>query len=129
KVVNECGVNDAVGLGGAGAQAFDVGEVAAMDLCARGLHCLGSRVGAGKAEDLMAGVDEVCDHRRTDETGSSCYENAHGDSPPWAVDEPDRRMYRTKVRRDARNDLCERVRIVFAIIQSLWIRFPMCCRC
>ena len=57
EVVDERGVDDAVRAGGAGAQAVEVLEIAAMDLGAGGRERRGGLVGAGEADDLVTGVD------------------------------------------------------------------------
>ena len=56
---------DAVGRGGAAAQAVEVVEVAAVDLGAGGRERRGGRVGAGEADDLVARARSARGRRRS----------------------------------------------------------------
>jgi hypothetical protein len=70
-VVLEGEVDDAVGRRGGGAQAFDVVEAAAVDLGAGRGDRLGRGVGAGEADDLVAGSEELGDDGGADPSRTS----------------------------------------------------------
>ncbi len=81
EVVNEGGVDDAVGRRRAAFQAVVIGEIAALDLGARGRERLSAGIRAREAEDLVACGEELVDDGRADETGCTCYKDAHVDAP------------------------------------------------
>jgi hypothetical protein len=66
--VDERGVDDPVGRGGAGAQAVEVVESAPMHLCPGGGHGGGRGIQACEPDDLMARADELGNDGRADET-------------------------------------------------------------
>ena len=70
-------VDDPVGRGGGGAQALEVVEAAAVDLGAGGGDRLGRGVGAGEADDLVAGIDELGDDGGADPAAGAGDEHAH----------------------------------------------------
>jgi hypothetical protein len=70
-------VDDAVGRGGAGAQAGEVVEGAAVHFGAGRRQCCGGRVRAGKADDLMPGVEEFADNRRSDVSRGAGHKDTH----------------------------------------------------
>jgi hypothetical protein len=55
-------MNDAIGHGGSGAKAFEVGKIAAMDLGAGLGEGLGAGIGAGKTDYLMTCGDEFVNY-------------------------------------------------------------------
>ena len=80
-------VDDAVGRRGAGAQAVEVVEAAAVHLGARGGDRLGRGVGAGEADDLVAGIDELGDDGGADPAACAGDEYAHESDLLWPGDE------------------------------------------
>ncbi|GAA3161301.1 hypothetical protein GCM10020001_102000 [Nonomuraea salmonea] len=74
-------VDDGLGRLGAGAQAVEVVEVAAVDVGALGLQRGGGGVGPGQAGDLVPGGEQVVDDGRADPAGGSGDENVHGCTP------------------------------------------------
>ena len=73
-------MHNRVHAGRAGAQAFEVLQVAVMDFGADGFQLLGAGFAAGHAAHLVADFDEFPDEFRSDETGCSCDENPHSTS-------------------------------------------------
>jgi hypothetical protein len=80
-------VDHAVGRLRAGAQAVEVVELAAVDRRARSPECVGRGVLAGKADDVVARVEELLDDCGSDEAGSAGDEDAHGEPPVFAAAE------------------------------------------
>jgi hypothetical protein len=72
-------VNHSIRGGCCLAQAFEVFEVASMDLGTGGGERFCARIAASQSEDLMARVDEFPDKGRTDEACGSGYENTQDD--------------------------------------------------
>src|SRR5579862_7625963 len=70
-------MDHAIRHGRGSTQAFEVGNIAAMGLCARGYKSLGALFGTREAHDLMAGTNELPNDRRTDESSSTCHKYPH----------------------------------------------------
>src|SRR5436190_1953743 len=68
EVVDECGVDDAVGRGCRRTKTVEVCQVAAVHLGAGGRDGCGTLVRAGQADDVVARADEFADDCRADET-------------------------------------------------------------
>ncbi len=80
-VVAEREVDDAVALGRRGAQHVKIADIAAADLGAGGGDGLGGRVGAGEAEDLVIGCEQLGHDGGADPAGRAGDEYAH-EIPP-----------------------------------------------
>jgi hypothetical protein len=74
-------VDDGVGARGAGAERVEIVEAAAMDLGAERRDLLGRVVGAGEAEHLVPGGEQLGYDRRSDPAGCSGDEDTHGEPP------------------------------------------------
>ena len=85
EVVDVGGVDHAVRLLRAAAQAVEVLERAAVDLGAGALERRGSLVRAGEADHLVPRLEELGDDRRSDETGCAGDEYAHGKTSESSV--------------------------------------------
>src|SRR5438270_10970445 len=70
-------VNDAIRSSGAAAQAVEIVQGAGVHLGPRLFQYLGTLVGSGQAEDLMAALDEFVDYGRTDKSSCSSHKNTH----------------------------------------------------
>jgi hypothetical protein len=77
--VDKGGVNHAIRQGCSTAQAFQIFQIASMNLGAAGGQGRSGRIGAGKPQHLMARLDELLNHRGTDKAGSTGYEHTHYD--------------------------------------------------
>jgi hypothetical protein len=75
--VDERQVDHPVALGRPLAEAVEVLERAAVDLGPRRLERVGRRLGAGEADDVMAGVGQFGDDGGADPTGRPGDEDAH----------------------------------------------------
>ena len=74
----ERGVDDSIGLLGAGAKAVGVLQIAAMDLRAGGFELSRASVGPRQAEHLVSGREQFGNDARADEAGRTSEEYAHG---------------------------------------------------
>ena len=70
-------VKDGIGRSGAAAEAFQVFQIAAMDISAGCGQRLGARIAARKTEHLVACADKFRDNPGTDESCCTCHENTH----------------------------------------------------
>ena len=77
EVVDESGVDYAVGSSRATAQALDIIKRAAMHIGSCRSERLGARIGASKAEHFVTRLQQLRDDGRTDEACSTCNENFH----------------------------------------------------
>jgi hypothetical protein len=71
-------VDDAIGRGQGFEQPVEVVEGAAVGLGSEGRQRGGGTVGAGEADHLVAGVEQLANDGRSDETGGTGDEDAHG---------------------------------------------------
>ena len=78
EVMNERAVDHAVARGGAGFQAVEFFDRAALDFGAGGGDLCGRGVGTSEADDRMAGAHEVGGDDRADEPARAGDENTHG---------------------------------------------------
>ncbi|GAB3377956.1 hypothetical protein GCM10027360_55890 [Amycolatopsis echigonensis] len=74
-------VDDRVGLGGADAQGFRVGEIAAEHAGARVGDLLSCGVGAGQAQHFVSGGGEFGDEQGADSAAGSGDEDLHVEPP------------------------------------------------
>src|SRR6478609_6498859 len=78
EVVVVAEVDDALAVRGGGAQALDVVELTAPDLCAERGDLLGRGVRAGQADDLVARLQQLGNGGRADPARSPGDEDTHG---------------------------------------------------
>jgi hypothetical protein len=71
-------VDDTVGRGRARLEPVEVVEGTVVDLGPEGRQSGGGRVGTGEADHLVTGVEQLANDRRSDETGGTADEDAHG---------------------------------------------------
>ncbi len=93
--MNEGCVDHAVRHGRALAEDFEVIQIAAMHLGARGRKRFGSGIRAREAQHLMARVNELWNNGRTDKAGSSGYKNTHI-LFSFRIDEPSQICYKRR---------------------------------
>lgn len=80
-VVPEGYVKDGVGRSGATAEAFQIFQVAAMDISPGCSQKLDTRIAASKTEHLVARADQFRDDPGTYETCCTCYKDSHRNFP------------------------------------------------
>ena len=83
-VMAEREMHDPVALRRRGAEHIEIADVATADLGARGRDGRGARVGAGEADDLMIGCEEILDDGGADPARRAGDEYAH-ELPPMSV--------------------------------------------
>jgi hypothetical protein len=70
-------VKNGIGHSGTGTEAFQVFQIAAMDISACRGQKLGARIAARETEHLVACADQFRDNPGTDESCCTCHENTH----------------------------------------------------
>jgi hypothetical protein len=73
-------VNDAIGRGRTSTQAIEIVEIASLHLGAGGTYGGGGLIGAGQAEHLVPGIEQLANDGRTDPSGRASNEYAHRQS-------------------------------------------------